>query len=366
MKPIDRTPSEIIDYIGELIRERENKNLPTFYTIGIEQYEKNTPVAEKEEGYDNFKKQVMKYMSDFNLTAITIQLFSGKSKNVKSPFQTFKVSLKKQNPTVVLGNTDYGMEKQTNDVQQFESAIPVGRYYDEKFELQMRIMRIEMEKQSLTERLIQLTERYEDKLKEQDTRNAEKIKLLEEEIVDLQQQIDDFEKEISKNEKDKHNSFGNIALGSISARAIESFAKSNMGTGLLKGLLGTSGYETLQGHLAGIENEKIQTPEKPSARIISEPDTNNPREVALNYIQKVGESLPDMYLRMLYDIVETAEKNIQDLQVVWSLMQQMKKQRGKTAEVKKENETPTTSETSENTTDEEEDTAEEDDLTKLS
>jgi hypothetical protein len=360
MKPTDRTPSEIIDYIGDLIREREQKSLPTFYTIGIEQYEKNTPVAEKEEGYDNFKKQVMKYMSDYNLTAITVQLFSGKSRNVKSPFQTFKVQLKKQNPSIHLGFIE---KEPANEVQQLESSIPVGRYYDEKFELQMRIMRCEMDKQNLTDRVLQLTERYEDKLKDQDLRNAEKIKVLEDEIHELEQEIHDFEMEIAKNEKDKHNSFGNIALGSISARAIESFAKSNMGTGLLKGLLGDAGFETLQGHLAGIESEKTETREKPTARIITEPANNNdPRTHALNYIQKVGESLSDMYLRMLYDIVETAQKNVQDLQVIWNVMQQIKQQRAKTAEVKKDPETPEPSNDIEEKEDEE---PNQDDLTNI-
>ena len=358
MKANDRTPSEIIDYIGDIIRERENKSLPTFYTISIEQYEKTTPVAEKEEGYDNFKKQVLKYMSDYNLTAITVQLFSGKSRNVKTPFQTFKVQLKKQNPTIILG----GIEKSNNEVQQLDSSIPVSRYYDEKFELQMRIMRIELEKQTLTDRIVQLTERYEDKLKEQDSRNGETVKRMEEEIENLEEEIKELENEILKNEKDKHNSFGNVALGSISARAMEGFAKSNIGTGLLKGLLGEAGYETLQGHLAGIEKEKNEVPEKPTARVITE-NTTDARTVALNYIQKVGESLPDMYLRMLYDIAEIANKNTQDLQVVWNLIQQIKQQRTKTAEQK---DAPQQTETQKEEDEKDEDeTSNEDDITNL-
>lgn len=361
MKASDRTPSEIIDYIGDIIRERESKSLPTFYTISIEQYDKTTPVAEKEEGYENFKKQVLKYMSDYNLTAIIVQLFSGKSRNVKSPFQTFKVQLKKQNPTIILGGLG-NVEKSTNEVQQLDSSIPVSRYYDEKFELQMRIMRIELEKQNLAERIIQLTERYEDKLKELDNRNSETVKRLEQEIQNLEEEIREFENEILKSEKEKHNSFGNIALGSIGARAIEGFAKSNLGTGLLKGLLGDAGYETLQGHLTGAESEKDETPEKqPTARIISD-NTSDARTVALNYIQKVGESLPDMYLRMLYDIAEIANKNIQDLQVVWNLIQQVKQQRTKAAEKKG---SPQTIEKEEEKNEDEEDETKEDDTTNI-
>ncbi|HSH64396.1 MAG TPA: hypothetical protein VLB84_01040 [Bacteroidia bacterium] len=337
MRTSDKTPSEVIDYIGDIIRERQQKSLPTFYTILIEQYDKATPVAEKEEGYENFKQQVLKYMSDYNLTSLTVQLFSGKSRNVKSPFQVFKVQLKKQNPTIVLGGFDKPVSDSENEVKQLESSIPVGRYYDEKFELQMRIMRNELEKQTLTERLHQLTERYEDKLKEQDKRYEEKIKLLDLEIQHLEQEIQDYEREIAKNEKDKHNSFGNIALGSISARAIENLAKSDLGTGLLKGLLGKEGYDNLQGHLAGIENEKKTLQNEPAARIISESSTEpaNARNIAIAYISMTIQSLPDMQLRILYDITQLAEKNVSDLQVLWKVLQQINQQRGQSPTDKK-------------------------------
>ena len=328
MKSNEKIPSAQFDYIGDIIKEREQKSLPTYYTISIEQYDKTTPVAEKEEGYENFKKQILKYTSDYNLTSITIFLFSGKSRNVKA-FQTFKVLMNKQTPTVVFGGT-----KETANIEQIENAIPVSRYYDEKFELQMRIMRTEMEKQGLTDRLLQITERYEDKLKDQNKYNEEKIKQLEQEILELESEIRDFEKEIAKNEKDKHNSFGNIALGSISARAIENLAKSNIGTGVLKGLLGKEGYEALQGHLAGIENEQLNddAPVTQTARIIAEPNSNDPRQIIVTYIQKVIQALPDRELRMVYDIAELTEKNNMDLQVLWNVSQQIKQQRHKAAE----------------------------------
>lgn len=330
MKQQERPPSEFINYIGDLIRERERKSLPTFYTICIEQYEKITPVAEKEEGYENFKQEVMKYMSDYNLTALIVQLFSAKAKNVKTPFQTFKVPLKKTTPTVFLSGFD--KETSINQAVQIESSVPVGKYYDEKFELQMRIMRNELEKQTLNERLIQLTERYEEKLKEQDKSYGEKIKTLEQELKDLESEIGELEGEIAKNEKEKHNSFGNIALGSIGTRMIEGFAKSDMGRGVLKGVLGEAGYETLQGHLAGIENEKKnenENSEKSSARIITENKEKTPREIALEFIQKVGESFSDKHLRMLYDIAETSVKHIKDLEVLWETQNHIKFERSR-------------------------------------
>lgn len=346
MRTSDKTPSEVIDYIGDIIRERQQKNLPTFYTIFIEQYEKSTPVAEKEEGYDNFKTQVLKYMSDYNLSSLTVQLFSGKSRNVKNPFQVFKVQLKKQNPTIVLGGFNKTLSESGGEAeaaQHIDSTIPVGRYYDEKFELQMRLMRMEMEKQALTERLHQLSERYEDKLKEQDKRFEEKIKLLDAEIERLEEDVLEYEKEIAKNEKDRHNSFGNVALGSISARAIENFAKSDMGTGLLKGLLGKEGYESLQGHLSGIEQEKAGSSAAPSARIISEAETN-PRTIAINYIIAALQNLPDMTLRMLYDITQLSEKKSPHLQTLWNILEQISRKGSKTADINQDKTSETESE----------------------
>ncbi len=327
----DRTPSEMIDHIGDIIREREQKSLPTFFTISIEQFEKITPVTVKECGYENFKTQVLKYMTDYQLTALKVQLYTGKSRNSNKSFQEFNVQLKKTKPAITFGNPP---KESDNEIQQFENSIPMHRYYDEKFEMQMRIMRIEMEKQGLLERVLHLTEKYEDKLKEQDLRGFEKTKNLEQEVQTLKDTIRDFEQDVAKNEKDKHNSFGNIALGSISSRAIENFAKSNLGTGVLKSLLGPDGYQTLQGHLAGIESEQekqIQTPQKETARIIT--NTNDPRQTALNFILAVCEKLADTPLRMIYDIVLLSQKNAEDLKIVWNVANQINEKRKNATEI---------------------------------
>ena len=337
MKSSDKIPSAQFDYIADIIKERVNKNLPTFYTIAIEQYEKSTPVAEKEEGYENFKQQILKYTSDYNLTAITILIFSGRSPRSK-PIQTFKIPLIKQTPTIVFS----GLEKQNPGIEQLDSSIPVGRYYDEKFEYQLRIMRNEMEKTNLLEKINQLTERYEEKLRDKDLLHTQEIKNLKDEIDGLKEDLFEYEREIAKNEKDKHNSFGNIALGSISARAIEGFAKSPIGLGVLKGLLGAEGFETLQGHLSGIENEGKETPVPETARIITQPVTNtpDPKQIVINYIQKVYTALPDKQLRMVYDIMEVVESNLKDLELLWRVALQVKDQRNKAVNQKPQN--PTT------------------------
>lgn len=317
----DRTPSELLDHIGDIIRERQQKSLPTFFTLSIEQYEKNTPVAEKEEGYDNFKKLILKYMTDYNLTGITIQLFSGKSRKVKTPFQVFKVALKKQNPTLTLGNTN----DEVPEVQQLENGISVHRYYDEKFELQMRIMRTEMEKQTLVEQVSRITEKYEEKIKDLEQANKE-----------LQEEIDEHENEINRIEKSKHNSLGNVALGSVGSHLLEKFVGSKIGLSLLESVLGKESLEGLKGTLSGTNTEALESPQKETARIISEPETKDPRSIALAYIQKIGLGLQDVTLKLLYDLTEIIANNGQELQIIYSVVQQLKAKRN---DIKTENKT---------------------------
>lgn len=255
--------------------------------------------------------------------------------------------MKNQSAPVVLTSA-----KDVTKVEQLESSIPVGRYYDEKFDYQMRLMRSEMEKQGLADKLAQIIDKYEEKLKAQEEKNHEKIKELEEEIESLEEDLRDLEKEIARNEREKHNSFGNIALGSIGTKIAENFAKSDVGMGVLKGLLGDSGFETLQGHLKGIEEEKKQElSQNETARVVTQNDTNNPRQVALNYIQKVGETLPDMYLRFLYDIVEMGAKNVNDLQILWDISRQIIAKRKEKPEQTTKTET-TKTDTSQNDNDE--------------
>lgn len=320
MKP-DKTPSEIIDYIAEVLRERQSKNLPTYYSISIEQFGSLTPVTERESGSDNFKQLVFKYFSDYNLTAILVQLYSNKSRNTKQPLQVFHIPLKKQNPLVLSGVS----EKSTPEIIPAESSIPIHRHYDEKFDLQMRVVRAEMEKQSLLDKIAQLTERYEDRLKDNENRAKEKINDLQNEVRDLESEIKEFEREIHRYEREKHNSFGNIALGNIGARIAENFARTDMGTGILKGVLGKDGFTQLQSQLQGTAPQSPEAPKEQGARIIETGTGDNPRESQLNYIKKAAEALDENNLKMLYDILEFNSRDPRLLLAYWNQLDSLKK-----------------------------------------
>lgn len=322
----DKTPSEIIDYITELLNERQTKNLPTYYSISIEQFGSLTPVAERESGADNFKRQVFKYFSDYNLTAIVVQLFANKSRNTKQPIQVFNIPLKKQNPLVVNGISGVA-EKQTPEPAQTES-VPLHRHYDEKFELQMRVLRAEMEKQNLLDKIGQLTERYEDRLKDSENRYKDRINELQDEVRELENEIKDFEREIHRYEQDKHNSFGNIALGNIGARIAENFARTDMGTGILKGVLGKEGFIQLQDQLQGAaknETPEATTQSAPGARVLDTAQPDSPRETQLQFIKQAAEALDAERLKMLYEILEYNSRDPRLMGAYWNQLDSLKK-----------------------------------------
>lgn len=316
MKNNNGSPSERIEFIADLLRERHNesgKTIPTYFSISIEQYGNNTTVTEKEEGVDNFLNKMRKYTTDYNLSSITISLYRGKSRNVVKAEQTFKIELKKQTPGIVLSGTPEKETILTPEIQEPEHSIPVHRFYEQKYDMQTRLMYAEMDKRSLAEKLEQVKEKYEEKLQHLEKSYAEKLKQQNDTIEELQDEIEDFEKEIAKTEKEKNDSFGNISFGGIASHAVKNLIKSKEGAGLLKGLLGDEGFSKMQGHIAGVDEEGKEEAEeetKPTARIISQPETNNnPKQAVFNTIQQVAENLPKQYLQLFYEIAIIAFHN---------------------------------------------------------
>lgn len=326
--PENTTPSELIEHVAQIIKEREAKAIPTYYTIKIEQYGKLTPVAEREQGTDNFKTQMLKYTSDYKATALVVELFHGKTAKVKAPFQTFNVYLTKQNPPVHLGNVEVAQSDPA--IQQIDSSIPAHRHFEEKMDLQLRFLNSEMDKRLLTERLNNIVERYEEKLREQEKRTDEKQKALEDKIAEQNHLISDFEQEIGKYEKEKHNSLGNIVAGSVLSHWSENFLKSKLGKGLLKGFLGNADEGSEQAQLNGTEPKSLPAEENTSPA--GSQQANDPRTKAVKYISEVAASLSNTHLQMVYDICTLTLRNPRDLEALWGYGQQIKQVRAEVAQ----------------------------------
>jgi hypothetical protein len=99
-----QSPYEQLKFINDVIKDRTSKEEKTFFSVKLERNGVQTPLVNKEDG-NLFYETVIQYLTRYDLSALIIELYHGKSHNVNQPFQTIKIHLKRSND-VVLGNTD--------------------------------------------------------------------------------------------------------------------------------------------------------------------------------------------------------------------------------------------------------------------
>lgn len=237
-----QSPYEQIRFINDAIKDRQDKNQPTFFSIKLERMGALTPLATKEDGA-TFYDTVIKYLSKYTVSALIVELYSGKSHNVKNPFQTIKINL---NRTADLGSVSVLPSEEEIKVTPAESIVTAEKHFFSLAEKERQLMLLEFENKRLQHELEQL---------------QKKNKKRKRYILEL-------EDELSKTEKDKKNSLGNVTLGLAGANAIESFAKSSFGMGILKTVFGMK-EETLNGLLGDAKApEPTATEPKSTATLI--------------------------------------------------------------------------------------------------
>ena len=150
------------------------------------------------------------------------------------------------------------------------------------------------------------------------------------------QYILELEEELEGKEKQKKNSLGNVSLGLVASNALEGFAKSSFGIGILKNVFGAK-EEVLNG-LLGLDANDIsanETPEQNSqATIINKSKQEMPnnlteqekvRQYVIKQITDFMNSLDDGSLRLYYEIIQLIGKDQQKLQQVYSALKISKK-----------------------------------------
>lgn len=75
-------------------KQADKKILAMYYTISIVRFGNKVPVVNREPSSADINEHIKKYAASFNPDYIVIDLFSGKSRNVKKPFATFKFDYK--------------------------------------------------------------------------------------------------------------------------------------------------------------------------------------------------------------------------------------------------------------------------------
>jgi cell division protein FtsB len=237
-----QTPYEQIRFINDAIKDRLEKNQATFFSVEVERFGALTPLVTKEAG-TNFYETIIQYLTKYDLSALIVKLYNGKSHNVKDPFQTFKI-LVKRNAEL----TGFGINKEEDlKVSPSEAVITTEKHFFTLAEKERQVMMLEFDLKRL---------QYENE--ELKRKNKKKKNYIEE-----------LENELGKSEKSKKNSLGNVTLGLAGANALESFAKSSFGIGILKNVFGIKD-EVLSGLLGTEENANSKNDEvKSTASLIS-------------------------------------------------------------------------------------------------
>lgn len=291
-----QTPYEQIKFINDVIKDREDKKQPTFFSVKVERYGELTPMVNKEPG-GNFYETILQYLTKYELSALIIELYSGKSHNVREPFQQFRLIIKKA-PVITMGSTDNSIDI---PVTHSETVISPEKHFFGMAEKERQVMMLEFDIKRLS---------YEN---EELRRKLKKKKKL----------IAELETEIGKTEKEKKDSLGNVTLGYIGANALEQFVKSDVGSGLLGIFKGKAGE---LGNTQTPPPQSNQSEQKSTATVMTDkekPLSENEkiRKQLINYITSFLEKSNDTVLRAYYELLIELGS---DTQLLLSITDQVK------------------------------------------
>lgn len=305
-------PYEQIRFINDVIKDRKDKNQSTFFSVKLDIGGKETPLVDKETG-DTFYETIIQYLTRYDIHAILIELYHGKAHNIKEPLQSFRIPLRRSSD-MSLGI----IQKEDIPLTPAETVVTAERHFSGIMEKERQILFLDFEVRKLQNEVEELKKKNKKR----------------------KQYIEELEEEIGKKEKAKKNSLGNVSLGLVASNALESFAKSNFGIGILKNVFGAN-EEVLNGLLGTDEatTKKDQEPEqKARATIITktkepEPQTEEEkiRRDVLKHLNEFFGSLDNGALRLYFEIIQLIGKDQTKLQQVYVALKNIKAESKTTA-----------------------------------
>lgn len=296
-----QSPYEQIRFIHDVIKDRKDKNQNTFFSVKLVRSDKVTPLVDKETG-DTFYETIIQYLTRYDVSALIIELYHGKAHNIKEPIDKYTIQLKK--------SSDLGISfpvQEDIQVTQAESVVSTEKHYAGLFEKERGLLMLEFELKRLQLEHEELRKKYKKK----------------------KQYIEELESELEGKEKQKKNSLGNVSLGLVASNALEGFAKSSFGIGILKNVFGAK-EDVLNGLLGLDETNSInEEPEQHStASIITKPkqetkpqtEQEKVRQYIIKQITDFMNGLDDGSLRLYYEVIQLIGKDQTKLQQVYSAL----------------------------------------------
>ncbi len=271
-----------LDDIAQLMREREARGLPSYYSVSLEKHGNSVCVISRKMGVSSFQNDITHVIRTHRPQALTIEVYRGYSRKVKDSEANFYIEL---------GEDAFSQTQVQGFAGVFENSQPMsGNYFagPEQHYLQ-KPFQLPFNNTSNSEELLKLTEaknkqhidlltqqyaaRMDIAIKEIRLEDKDKeIKNLKEEISDRDEYIEKLEKEIKQ--RPQFGSVGGVNLVEVGSYWLESFVKRN--PKLLK-----AAFNLNDEQLAGIINVPTPTDEQ-----------NQPVEQKANASVKVGSSTP--------------------------------------------------------------------------
>lgn len=300
-----QSPEEELKFIHDVIKDRSDKNEATFFSVKLERNGNITPLVSKESG-DVFYPTIVKYLSRYDKPVLVIELYHGKAINIKTPFQTFRIPLRPMNePSLGIITPEI---KDPLPVTPTENVIPVERHYSSLFDSQRQMLDLQFE------------------IKRLQIENTE----LSKKCKKRKRYIEELEEQIYKDEKNKKQSLGNVSMGMAGANAIEYFAKSDFGLGILKHIFKVQ-PEVMNGLLGNADNKedgnngKKEEPKTNASFVVKKEEKplteqEKKRLDALKSLSQFFDSLNEGELRIYFEIIRMMGKDANTLQNIYQLL----------------------------------------------
>lgn len=204
---MNETPKETIQKITGVLKKKEDKKIPYYYSIRAEIAGGVVQIADRETGLQNFIAEMKRLLAHDKPEMVIVEVFTGKSKKVREAQTTWQFYL---NPSQSLQIQQGFALSGTPEVVKSETFTDNETHYREKLDLQEKRLNADFEK-----RLME----YEMKRKD------EKIDELKKELDELDKYAEGLEKQLEK--RPQFTGLGGINLLDMGSYMLEGFIKRN-------------------------------------------------------------------------------------------------------------------------------------------
>lgn len=317
---MNKAIQERIVFIENILRSNEAKNQPIYYTLKVERYGETSLLSERVKGAQEFIKDIYSCLKTHRPDQIIVELFSNKSKKVKTPVSTYQIQIDPRS----LSGTDMeqkppsphypqhnGQNTPIQDKGQYNTQKHVPQKPEEYISIQQYIQ------ETLQAGKTQLDLEFQVRALDYESRQKEKtIQELKEQLEEREAEIQELEDELKTAlEKQKQGGLGSIALETVGSHILENFFSSKTGQALAVSILGANAQK-LSGLLGNTDTNTgtggANQEEHSKASILNDQSTHHQSEKLDSFGLPVLRHLPRVDSMSIEQQQEYIQKTLQN------------------------------------------------------